>query len=53
VGMNSELGFRTGAREELNVLGAVGSGMTAAMHIDCCVLLLRRNGQFRKHSMLP
>ena len=53
VGMNLELGFRTRAGEELNVLGAVGSGMTAAMRIDCCMLLLRRNGQFWKRSMLP
>ncbi len=52
VGMNLELGFRTGAGEELNVLGAVGSGMTAAMRIDCCMLLFHINGQFWKRSML-
>ena len=53
VGMNSELGFRAGAGEDLNMLGAAGSERTAALRFDCCILLLRINGQFRMRSMLP
>jgi len=51
--MDLELGFITRDRDELNVLGAVGSGMVADVCADCCVLLLIGCGQFWEQSMLP
>ncbi len=53
VAMNAGLGFIPGARDELNVLGAVGGVMAADMHTDRCVLLLIGCGHCWKRSMLP